>query len=130
MASRKRLIAGAAVLLTFGATAAQTIDPVAQRVNWLSERLELTEEQQEQVQAIYAQEQEQTQGIDGGARGKCAIRKASHEKLSGVLTEDQNAKLPRCTRPCVAAWIGSAAWTGTPAWTADAKQCACSHNAR
>ncbi len=105
---KRGLITGAAVLLTFGATAAQAHDPVAQRVNWLSERLELTEEQQAEVQGIYAEEQEQRKALMAeqkemrkamveqrkAMRDKSkAIREASREQLSGVLTEEQGARL-------------------------------------
>ena len=102
------LITVAAVLLTFGATAAQAHDPVAQRVDWLSERLELTEEQQAEVQGIYAEEQEQRKALMAeqkemrkamveqrkAMREKSkSIREASREQLSGVLTEEQSARL-------------------------------------
>ena len=105
---RKILTASAAVLLAFGATAAQAHDPVAQRVNWLSERLELTEEQLAEVQGIYAEEQEQRKALMAeqnelrkamveqrkAMREKSkAIREASREQLSGVLTEEQSARL-------------------------------------
>ena len=105
---RKILTTSAAVFLALGATAAQAHDPAAQRADWLGEKLELNDEQKAQVNEIYAEAQEQREALREQAREerKAAIEKrrarwqqtqsineATEERLSAVLTEEQNAKL-------------------------------------
>ena len=105
---RKILTTSAAVLLAFGATAAQAHDPAEQRTDWLNERLELTEEQKAEVQAIFAESQDQRKALKEQAKEARkaaveqrramreqtnAINKATQERLSSVLTEEQNAQL-------------------------------------
>ena len=105
---RKGLVTGTALLLAFGATAAQAHDPASARAGWLGERLELTEEQQAQVETIYAEAQEQRQALRAQAREmrksaveqrkslqeqSQAIGESTRERLAAVLTEEQNARL-------------------------------------
>ncbi len=105
---RKILTTSAAVLLAFGATTAQAHDPAEQRTDWLNERLELTEEQKAEVQAIFAESQDQRKALKEQAKKARkaaveqrramheqtnAINKATQERLSSVLTEEQNAQL-------------------------------------
>ena len=105
---RKILTTSAAVLLAFGATAAQAHDPAAQRADWLGERLELTDEQKARVNAIFADSQEQREALreQAAEERKAAIEQrrarsqqiralneSTQERLSAVLTEEQNAQL-------------------------------------
>lgn len=105
---RKILTTSAAVLLAFGATAAQAHDPAAQRADWLGERLELTDEQKAQVNEIFTEAQAQREALREQAREerKAAVEQrrarwqqvkslneSTQERLSGVLTEEQNAQL-------------------------------------
>jgi len=105
---RKTFAVGAAALLAFGAAAAQAHDPASARAEWLGERLELTEEQQAQARAIYAEAQEQRAALRAQAREmrkaareqrkslrkqSQAIGEATREQLAEVLTEEQSAQL-------------------------------------
>ena len=104
---RKILTTSAAVLLAFGATAAQAHDPAEQRTRWLGERLELSDEQKAQVNEIFAEAQEQREALREQAREerKAAVEQrrarweqarslneSTQERLSAVLTEEQNAQ--------------------------------------
>lgn len=105
---RKGLFAGAALLLAFGAGAAQAHDTASQRTDWLGERLELTDEQKVKVSEIFTEAQDQREVLREQARQerKAAIEKlrarwrqmksingSIQERLSAVLTEEQNAQL-------------------------------------
>lgn len=105
---RKILTTSAAVLLALGATAAQAHDPAAPRADWLGEKLELNDEQKARVNEIFAEAQEQREALREQAREerKAAIEQrrarwqqaqsindATRERLSAVLTEEQNAQL-------------------------------------
>ncbi|WP_446831711.1 hypothetical protein [Candidatus Foliamicus sp.] len=105
---RKGRIAGAALLLAFAAGAAQAHDPAAARAEWLGERLELSGEQQAQVDTILAESQAQREALraqnrearDAMREQRKALREQSRElenstreRLAGVLTEEQNARL-------------------------------------
>ncbi len=105
---RKGLLTGTALLLAFGATAAQAHDPAAARAEWLGKKLELSEEQQAQVGAIYAEAQEQRDALREQAREmrksameqrksmreqSQAIGESTRERLAEVLTEEQTAQL-------------------------------------
>ena len=105
---RKILTTSALVLLAFGATAAQAHDPAAQRAEWLGERLELSEEQQAEVNGIYAEAEEQRKALHEQAREQRkaalaqrralreesrAISNATRERLGAVLTDEQQARL-------------------------------------
>lgn len=104
---RKILTTSAAVLLAFGATAAQAHDPAEQRTRWLGESLELSDEQKAQVNEIFAEAQEQREALREQAREerKAAVEQrrarweqarslneSTQERLSAVLTEEQNAQ--------------------------------------
>ena len=104
---KKVLTAAAAVLLMFGVSTAQAHDVAAERTNWLTEKLDLTEEQQAQVNAIYAEAQEQREQLRAQAkeerkaaverrktlrRQSNAIGKATRERLDAVLTEEQQSQ--------------------------------------
>lgn len=105
---KKALVTTAAMLLAFGAGAAQAHDPAAMRADWLEERLELSEEQRAQVEAIYAEAQEQREALRDQAREQRkaameqrremrkqsqAIGESTRERLAEVLTEEQSAQL-------------------------------------
>ena len=105
---RTILTTSAAVLLAFGATAAQAHDPAEQRTRWLGERLELTDEQKAQVNEIFAEAREQREALREQAREERkaaveqrrarwqqirSINESSRERMSAVLTEEQNAQL-------------------------------------
>lgn len=105
---RKILTTSAAVLLAFGATAAQAHDPAAQRTDWLGDRLELTDEQKARVNEIFAESQEQREALREQAREERkaaieqrrarwkqvrSINESTRERLSAALTEEQNAQL-------------------------------------
>ena len=105
---RKILTTSAALFLALGAGAAQAHDPAAQRTERLGERLELNDAQKAQVNEIFAEAQEQREALREQAREerKAAIEQrrarrqevrslneATRERLSAVLTEEQNAQL-------------------------------------
>ena len=105
---KKAFTTAATLLLAFGVSTAQAHDVAEQRTNWLTERLDLTEEQQAQVNAIYAEAQEQREALGAQAmeerkaaveRRKAlrqqsnAIGKATRERLGTVLTEEQQSEL-------------------------------------
>ena len=98
---KKLLATGVAVLLAAGATAVQAHDPAAQRAERLGKRLDLTEEQQAQVNAIYAEAREQRATLREQEREQRkarreqsrAIGETTQERLSAVLTEEQNTRL-------------------------------------
>ena len=105
---RKILTTSAALLLAFGATAAQAHDPAAQRTERLGEMLELTEEQKAQVNEIFAEAQEQREALREQSREERkaaveqrrarwqeikSINESTRERLSAVLTDEQNAQL-------------------------------------
>lgn len=105
---RKFLTTSAAVLLALGATAAQAHDPAARRADRLGERLELSDGQKAQVHEIFAEAQEQREALREQAREERkaaieqrrarwqqsrSINEATRERLSAVLTEEQNAQL-------------------------------------
>ena len=96
------------MILALGATAAQAHDPAAQRTDWLGDRLELNDEQKAQVNKIFAEQQEQREALREQAREERkaaveqrrarwqqiqSINESTSERLSAVLTEEQNAKL-------------------------------------
>ena len=105
---KKAFTTAATLLLAFGVSTAQAHDVAAQRTDWFTERLDLTEEQQAQVNAIYAEAQEQREALRAQAeeerkaaveRRKAlreqsnAIGKATRERLGAVLTEEQQSQL-------------------------------------
>lgn len=105
---RKILTTSAAVFLALGASAAQAHDPAAQRTEWLGERLELNDEQKTQVNGIFAEAQDQREALREQAREERkaaveqrrarwkqvrALNESTRERLSAVLTEEQNAQL-------------------------------------
>ena len=105
---RKSLVTTTAMLLAFGAGAAQAHDPASMRADWLEERLELSEEQRARVDAIFAEAQEQREALRAQAREQRkaameqrremrkqsqAIGESTRERLAEVLTEEQNARL-------------------------------------
>ena len=105
---RKILTTSAAVLLALGATAAQAHDPAAQRADRLGERLELSDGQKAQVHEIFAEAQEQRGALRKQAREERkaaieqrrarwqqvrALNESTRERLSAVLTDEQNAQL-------------------------------------
>ena len=105
---RKILTTSAALLLAFGATAAQAHDPAAQRTDRLGEMLELTDEQKAQVNEIFAEAQEQREALREQSREERkaaleqrrarwqeikSINESTRERLSAVLTDEQNAQL-------------------------------------
>ena len=105
---KKMFTTAAAALLVFGVSTAQAHDAAAERTNWLTERLELTEEQQAQVTTIFAEAQEQREALRAQAKEERkaaverrkalreqsnAIGKTTRERLSGVLTEEQQSQL-------------------------------------
>lgn len=105
---RKILTTSAAVFLALGATAAQAHDPAAQRADRLGERLELSDDQKAQVTEIFADAQDQREALSEQAREERkaavkqrrarwqqikALNESTQERLSAVLTEEQNAQL-------------------------------------
>lgn len=105
---RKILTTSAAVFLALGAGATQAHDPAAQRTDWLGDRLELSDGQKAQVNEIFAEAQEQREALREQAREERkaaveqrrarwqqirSINESTRERLSAVLTEEQNAQL-------------------------------------
>ena len=105
---KKAFTTAATLLLAFGVSTAQAHDVAEQRTNWLTERLDLSEEQQAQVNAIYAEAQEQREALKAQAKEERkaaverrkalrqqsnAIGKATRERLGAVLTEEQQSEL-------------------------------------
>ncbi len=105
---KKAFTTAATLLLAFGVSTAQAHGVAEQRTNWLTERLDLTEEQQAQVNAIFAEAQEQREQLKAQAqeerkaaveRRKAlrqqsnAIGEATRERLGAVLTEEQQSEL-------------------------------------
>ncbi len=105
---KKAFTTAATLLLAFGVSTAQAHDVAAQRSNWLTERLDLSEEQQAQVDAIFTEAQEQREALRAQAKEerKAAVERrkalrqqsnvignATRERLGAVLTEEQQSEL-------------------------------------
>ena len=105
---KKAFTTAATLLLVFGVSTAQAHDVAEQRSNWLTERLDLSEEQQAQVDAIFAEAQEQREQLKAQAQEERkaaverrkvlrqqsnAIGEATRERLGAVLTEEQQSQL-------------------------------------
>ena len=83
---RKALVVSTALAVALGAGAALAHDPAAERAERLADRLSLTEEQQAEAQAIFADAHEQGEALRAQAREN---RKAAMEQRKALREQSQ-----------------------------------------